>query len=157
MAGLIERCDCLGTLTIAGILLQCDAWCFPDLDQLLNDPDYLGDLRHIPGSNVNLSYGRDEGSLIASLEGKIVGDYDRFGNALAMSLTAGLLHNIDALKTITAAVTTDPGTRAAVLTRADGTVLTAAVLVGPLKWAMAGAPGIANATLRIEIPDGRFV
>lgn len=156
--GLITACDgCLATLTIDSVELQGPGWCFPDLSDLLGDPDYVGEDRPISGAHDD-PFPRDDGRLDTVLTGVVAGDYSQAGALLGGTLEAGVITNLTALKAITAPVTTGDGTRAAVLTLANGTTKTAAVHFGPLKVAYSGATGgLVNVTVRLEVPAGRFV
>jgi len=113
-----------GTLSIDGVGLFTPAWTVTSLASLYDDPDVRGGDRLIPGRTGVLPYRRRATATRHSLPFLVVGLVDDNG-IVQSDPNAQLVTNLRYLKTnVTLPTNTGDGTRTAVLTMPDGTVVT---------------------------------
>lgn len=134
--------------------LATPAWLFPSFTELWGDPDYRGTDRTVPLRPGKLAYPRRDDSAVYSLEGFVFADADWEGDPYPAG-RAGLEENLDHLLTnVSAPVETGDGTVEMILVK-PGSTVSADVHAGPLK-VQGNGPTAIRATLRIEVPSGRF-
>lgn len=152
--------SCVENLTISGISLttpnaSTPAWMCGDLSPLADGPDVRGEDVILPGVNGVIALRRRIAVSKRSVEMVIFGAFDRFGTPQS-DRRIGLQRNTQYLIDNLILPVGGDGTRAAVLTMADGTSRYADVhVLSPLQLA-AATGDTRRAVLTISIPGGYF-
>lgn len=144
-----------GTLVIDGVQMARKAFAVLDLWPLLDGPEQRGEDTRIPGRPGVLSNPRRADTTTRSLRMVIDGRWRVDGTASDDPRTQ-VWTTVRYLRTNVADPTylTD-GTRTVTITLRDGTVLSGACTVGPLRLGEQAGP-VVRATLQITMPDGEL-
>lgn len=145
--------SCLGTLTIAGIAMQCPSW-YVELAQFYRTPEVRGADRLLPGTSGVRAFRRRLTVSRYSLPMILTGVYDRFGNSYA-DAQVGLATNIAWLHAnVLLPTNVGDGTRTAVFTAPGQTPVTTPVHVLGITDPGMQRGAIAFTTLELSCASG---
>ncbi len=149
----LPAASCLGTLSIAGVAMQCPAW-YVELSPLWRTPEVRGADRILPGVSGVRPYRRRVTVSRYSLPMVITGQYDRFG-AVTADAEDGLAANLAYLMgAVLLPTNTGDGTRSAVFVPPGRSAVTADVHVLGISDPGFTVGALLRTTLELSVPGG---